>query len=192
MVFYHVALCHENKSHFVGIPLIWTPTWSLKKGDAINWSCTQNWSGLTVKPGFSCVCFWPVTAVDKKFNEPNAKSAPGKVVPQANSRWHLNLFRLPDNIFSYSRLRGFLRSTNDEPGGNKANKRKNDFWKSYLKVVISVFVFFGLQKLPNFIMGLNTMGTRIVVSDIQESFHFVKYKARENHLVIFADDVNPR
>lgn len=36
------------------------------------------------------------------------------------------------------------------------------------------------------------MGTRIVVSDIQESFHFVKYKARENHLVIFADDVNPR
>ena len=41
-------------------------------------------------------------------------------------------------------------------------------------------------------MGLNTMGSRIVVSDIQESFHFVKYKARENHLVIFADDVNPR
>jgi len=36
------------------------------------------------------------------------------------------------------------------------------------------------------------MGSRIVVSDIQESFHFVKYKARENHLVIFADDVNPR
>lgn len=48
------------------------------------------------------------------------------------------------------------------------------------------------KKLPNFIMGLNSMGTRIVVSDIQESFHFVKYKARENHLVIFADDVNPR
>lgn len=41
-------------------------------------------------------------------------------------------------------------------------------------------------------MGLNTMGTRVVVSDIQESFHFVKFKARENHLVIFADDVNPR
>lgn len=36
------------------------------------------------------------------------------------------------------------------------------------------------------------MGTRIVVSDIQESFHFVKFKPRENHMVIFADDVNPR
>lgn len=54
------------------------------------------------------------------------------------------------------------------------------------------FSFFFFQKLPNFIMGLNTMGTRVVVSDIQESFHFVKFKARENHLVIFADDVNPR
>lgn len=53
-------------------------------------------------------------------------------------------------------------------------------------------MYFHFQKLPNFIMGLNSMGTRIVVSDIQESFHFVKYKARENHLVIFADDVNPR
>ena len=53
-------------------------------------------------------------------------------------------------------------------------------------------LYFHFQKLPNFIMGLNSMGTRIVVSDIQESFHVVKYKARENHLVIFADDVNPR
>lgn len=59
-----------------------------------------------------------------------------------------------------------------------------------MKNFLSLFFFF--QKLPNFIMGLNTMGTRVVVSDIQESFHFVKFKARENHLVIFADDVNPR
>lgn len=36
------------------------------------------------------------------------------------------------------------------------------------------------------------MGARIVVSDIQESFHFVKYRNRENQLVVFADDVNPR
>ena len=63
--------------------------------------------------------------------------------------------------------------------------------KPFKSSSFSLRVFF-LQKLPNFIMGLNTMGTRIVVSDIQESFHFVKYKARENHLVIFADDVNPR
>lgn len=56
----------------------------------------------------------------------------------------------------------------------------------------TIIYYFLFQKLPNFIMGLNSMGSRIVVSDIQESFHFVKYKARENHLVIFADDVNPR
>lgn len=143
-IFYHVAQCHETKSYCGGMQLIWTPTWSLKKGDAINIS--QNWSGLTVKSGFSCVCWagygQPImSSVDAKANKPI--------------------------------LLGNL-------------------WKSHLKVVISVFVCFCLQKLPNFIMGLNTMGTRIVVSDIQESFHFVKYKARENHLVIFADDVNPR
>ena len=48
------------------------------------------------------------------------------------------------------------------------------------------------QKLPNFIVNIITMGARIVVSDIQESFHFVKYRNRENQLVVFADDVNPR
>ncbi|EDO49217.1 predicted protein [Nematostella vectensis] len=48
------------------------------------------------------------------------------------------------------------------------------------------------KKLPNFICNINSMGTRIVVSDIQESFHFVKYKPRDNQLVVFADDVNPR
>lgn len=148
-IFYHVAQCHETKSYCGGIQLIWTPTWSLKKGDAII-IITQNWSGLTVKSGFSCVCG----------------------------------------------ASGFL-SANYEFSGRKSKQTKKEIllgnlWKSLLKVVISVFVCFCLQKLPNFIMGLNTMGTRIVVSDIQESFHFVKYKARENHLVIFADDVNPR
>ena len=28
--------------------------------------------------------------------------------------------------------------------------------------------------------------------DVQESFHFVRYKARENQLVVFADDINIR
>ena len=36
------------------------------------------------------------------------------------------------------------------------------------------------------------MGNRIVVSDIQESFHFVRYKRQENQLIIFADDTNPK
>ena len=36
------------------------------------------------------------------------------------------------------------------------------------------------------------MGNRIVVSDVQESFNFVKYKRQENQLIIFADDTVPR
>ncbi|XP_031565334.1 splicing factor 3B subunit 3-like [Actinia tenebrosa] len=48
------------------------------------------------------------------------------------------------------------------------------------------------KKLPNFIVEIKSMGTRIAVSDVQDSVHLVKYKPRDNHLVIFADDVNPR
>ena len=36
------------------------------------------------------------------------------------------------------------------------------------------------------------MGNRVVVADIQESFHFVRYKRAENQLIVFADDTNPR
>lgn len=36
------------------------------------------------------------------------------------------------------------------------------------------------------------MGSRIVVSDVQESFHFLRYRRQENQLVIFADDTHPR
>lgn len=36
------------------------------------------------------------------------------------------------------------------------------------------------------------MGNRIVVGDIQDSFHFVRYKRQENQLIVFADDTNPR
>ena len=36
------------------------------------------------------------------------------------------------------------------------------------------------------------MGNRIVVADIQESFHYIRYKRQENQLIIFADDTNPR
>ena len=54
----------------------------------------------------------------------------------------------------------------------------------------SILVSF--QKLPNLIVGLHAVGQRIVVMDVQESFHFVRYKARENQLVVFADDINIR
>lgn len=36
------------------------------------------------------------------------------------------------------------------------------------------------------------MGSRVIVSDIQDSFHFLTYKHAENSLVIFADDISPR
>jgi splicing factor 3B subunit 3 len=35
-------------------------------------------------------------------------------------------------------------------------------------------------------------GNRIMVSDIQDSFHFVRYKRHENQLIVFADDTSPR
>jgi splicing factor 3B subunit 3 len=35
------------------------------------------------------------------------------------------------------------------------------------------------------------MGHRIFCADVQESFHFIRYKQRENQLIIFSDDTNP-
>lgn len=37
-----------------------------------------------------------------------------------------------------------------------------------------------------------TMGHRVYVTDVQESFHFVRYKRQENQLIVFADDTHPR
>ncbi|TFJ87655.1 hypothetical protein NSK_001005 [Nannochloropsis salina CCMP1776] len=48
------------------------------------------------------------------------------------------------------------------------------------------------RNLPNLIVGLQTMGDRIYVSDVLDSVHFVKYRRLENALVIFADDTSPR
>ena len=36
------------------------------------------------------------------------------------------------------------------------------------------------------------MGNRVYVSDVQEGVHFVRYKAAENQLIIFADETLPR
>ena len=49
-----------------------------------------------------------------------------------------------------------------------------------------------LQRIPNFIMSILTLGHRIIVSDIQESINFVRYKRQENQLIVFADDTTPR
>lgn len=45
---------------------------------------------------------------------------------------------------------------------------------------------------PNLIVGLQTQGSRIVVSDVQESITMVVYKFQENKLILFVDDTVAR
>ena len=45
---------------------------------------------------------------------------------------------------------------------------------------------------PNLVVGLQTQGSRIIVSDVQESVVFVVYKFQDNRLIPFVDDVVPR
>ena len=45
---------------------------------------------------------------------------------------------------------------------------------------------------PTLIRDIRAQGDRIVVSDVAESVHFVKYKKSDNLLGVFADDVAPR
>jgi CPSF A subunit region len=49
-----------------------------------------------------------------------------------------------------------------------------------------------IGRLPNFITSLATAGDRIFIGDLQESFHYAKYKKAENVLYVYADDVAPR
>eukprot|EP01133_Synstelium_polycarpum_P001533 gene1533-1790_t len=48
------------------------------------------------------------------------------------------------------------------------------------------------KSLPNHIVSLHAQGDRVVVGDVQESFHFIKYKKVDNQLYVFADDTAPR
>ncbi|CAJ0920641.1 unnamed protein product, partial [Mesorhabditis belari] len=45
---------------------------------------------------------------------------------------------------------------------------------------------------PVAIAGMTSMGQRIVAWDVQESVHFIRYKRRDNQLVVFCDDTTPR
>lgn len=45
---------------------------------------------------------------------------------------------------------------------------------------------------PNMIVGLQTQGSRIIVSDVQESVTYVVYKFQENKLISFVDDTIAR
>ncbi|KAI0977856.1 hypothetical protein GJ496_000285 [Pomphorhynchus laevis] len=46
--------------------------------------------------------------------------------------------------------------------------------------------------IPTQVSNIYSLGGRVIVSDLQESVHFLKYKRAENQLVIFSDDTNPR
>lgn len=48
------------------------------------------------------------------------------------------------------------------------------------------------KTIANCISTVNTLGSRIFVSDVQESYFFLRYKAAENQLIVFADDSTPR
>eukprot|EP01147_Barroeca_monosierra_P004133 gene4133-67_t len=48
------------------------------------------------------------------------------------------------------------------------------------------------KHIPNTIVDIKVMGTRIVVADQKESVLFVKYKPSENRLSVFCDDTSPR
>uniref|UniRef100_H2ZPL8 DNA damage-binding protein 1 n=1 Tax=Ciona savignyi TaxID=51511 RepID=H2ZPL8_CIOSA len=46
--------------------------------------------------------------------------------------------------------------------------------------------------IPNYIASIQAIGHRIIVCDVQESVHWVRYRRHENQLVVFADDTYPR
>ncbi|ORX89541.1 hypothetical protein K493DRAFT_326164 [Basidiobolus meristosporus CBS 931.73] len=48
------------------------------------------------------------------------------------------------------------------------------------------------KSIPRCIVNLHTQGSRIIICDIQESVHYATYKARENQIIIFADDTSPK
>lgn len=40
--------------------------------------------------------------------------------------------------------------------------------------------------------GIHTIGQRVIITDVQESLFWVRYRRNENQLIIFADDTYPR
>lgn len=40
--------------------------------------------------------------------------------------------------------------------------------------------------------SIHTSGQRVIVTDVQESLFWVRYRRNENQLIIFADDTYPR
>ena len=48
------------------------------------------------------------------------------------------------------------------------------------------------KHIPNLIVDIRARGNRVIVSDVQESVLFVRYKRQENQLIVFMDDTNQR
>ncbi|KAL4657067.1 splicing factor 3B subunit 3 [Arapaima gigas] len=48
------------------------------------------------------------------------------------------------------------------------------------------------KHVPNLVIGIHTIGQRVIIADVQESLFWVRYKRNENQLIIFADDTYPR
>lgn len=48
------------------------------------------------------------------------------------------------------------------------------------------------KAIPNKVVQLHTQGSRIVAADVQDSLHYLTYKAPENKLLVFADDTSSR
>uniref|UniRef100_A0AAV2L7N2 Splicing factor 3B subunit 3 n=1 Tax=Knipowitschia caucasica TaxID=637954 RepID=A0AAV2L7N2_KNICA len=48
------------------------------------------------------------------------------------------------------------------------------------------------KHVPTLVTGIYTIGQRVIVSDVQESLFWVRYRRNENQLIIFADDTYPR
>uniref|UniRef100_A0A4W6DGK1 Splicing factor 3B subunit 3 n=1 Tax=Lates calcarifer TaxID=8187 RepID=A0A4W6DGK1_LATCA len=48
------------------------------------------------------------------------------------------------------------------------------------------------KHVPNLVTGIHTIGQRVIVTDVQESLFWVRYRRNENQLIIFADDTYPR
>jgi len=45
---------------------------------------------------------------------------------------------------------------------------------------------------PNFVTTIHASGDRVYVGDVQESFHFVKYRKEDQSMYVVADDTQPR
>ena len=48
------------------------------------------------------------------------------------------------------------------------------------------------KHIPNLIVDIQSMGGRVYVADVQEAIHFIRYKAEDNQLIVFADETYQR